>query len=561
MPSGYKTSVLFSERPMDTDGQIAFSRASNATRVDANGLVEKVRTNLLTYSNTFSNAAWIKDNGATVTAGQSGYDGSTNAWKLEAPTAGGSRDIDQYYSASAPLTFSVYAKAGTTDWIRINLSGIGNQYFNLANGTAGSGSGIPYSITPAGNGYYRISISGLTGSISSVYIFLASGDVNTNVSAGDNIYIQDAQLETGDIATDYIPTTTSARSTFAGTTVDGTSVPNLPRIDYSGTEGALLLEPQRTNLCLWSEQLDNAGWSKSTAGTSTISVTANYAVSPDGYKNADRIQLIRDAVGYAQASQTISISSGQSYTFSVYLKSLSGTPTIMFGSYGGTNAQTATLTNEWVRYTWTATSPSTSAFAMLMIWGGIGSTSTSADFLAWGYQFEQGSYATSYIPTLATSVTRVADQALLSNSTVLPTAYPFTLFADFEVTSATEGQAITFSNSALSNEYFSIDHSGGLYRALSRPSGVISSVTSTIPATVGFHKICGVFTSTTIKLFVDGVLVASGANAQAFNSSINDIFVGQLRSVLDTGFRNSVKNALVLKSELTDAQAIALTTL
>jgi hypothetical protein len=158
-------------------------------------------------------------------------------------------------------------------------------------------------------------------------------------------------------------------------------------------------------------------------------------------------------------------------------------------------------------------------------------------------------------------VTRVADQALLSNSTVLPTAYPFTLFADFEVTSATEGQAITFSNSALSNEYFSIDHSGGLYRALSRPSGVISSVTSTIPATVGFHKICGVFTSTTIKLFVDGVLVASGANAQAFNSSINDIFVGQLRSVLDTGFRNSVKNALVLKSELTDAQAIALTTL
>jgi hypothetical protein len=111
----------------------------------------------------------------------------------------------------------------------------------------------------------------------------------------------------------------------------------------------------------------------------------------------------------------------------------------------------------------------------------------------------------------------------------------------------------------LSNEYFSIDHNAGFYRLLSRPSNTISSVTSTVPATVGFHKICGVFTSTTIKLFVDGVLVASGANAQAFNASVNDLFVGQLRSVTDTGFRNSVKQALIFKSELTDAQAIELT--
>ena len=169
-------------------------------------------TNLLTYSNYFINANWIKDNGATVTAGQSGYDGSTNAWKLEAPTAGSNRDIYQIYVASAPLTFSLYAKAGTTDWIRINLSGIGNQYFNLANGTAGSGSGIPYSITPAGNGYYRISISGLTGSITSVYIFLAAGDLDINVSAGDNVYIQNAQLTATSDVQPYVETLATAQT-------------------------------------------------------------------------------------------------------------------------------------------------------------------------------------------------------------------------------------------------------------------------------------------------------------------------------------------------------------
>jgi hypothetical protein len=157
-------------------------------------------------------------------------------------------------------------------------------------------------------------------------------------------------------------------------------------------------------VCPWnfveqSETFDNASWAKNTGGTSTVTVTANNGIAPNGTTTADRIQLTRDSSGFAQVAQTVTTTTSQSYTFSVYLKSLSGTPTIMFGSFGGTNAQTATLTNEWVRYTWTATSPSTSAFALLMIWGGIGSTSLSADFLAWGYQLVEGSSAKPYFPT------------------------------------------------------------------------------------------------------------------------------------------------------------------
>jgi len=169
--------------------------------------------------------------------------------------------------------------------------------------------------------------------------------------------------------------------------------------DATRTNSAGVIERTPWNLVQFSEQFDNAAWSKNTGGTSTVTVTANAGIAPNGTNTAERIQLTRDALGFAQVTQTVGALANQSYTFSVYLKSLSGTPRVMFGSFGGTNAQTAVLTNEWVRYTWTATAPSTSAFAMLMIWGGIASTSLSADFLAWGYQLVEGTDAKPYFAT------------------------------------------------------------------------------------------------------------------------------------------------------------------
>ena len=230
----------------------------------------------------------------------------------------------------------------------------------------------------------------------------------------------------------------------------------VPRLDYSqGSCPSLLLEGQRTNLLTYSEEFDNGSWTKGTGGVSTVNVTANYAISPDGYQNAERIQLTRDSAGFAQVAQTVSTTSGQVYTFSVYLKSLNGTPTIMFGSYGGTNAQTATLTNEWVRYTWTATSPSTSAFPMLMIWGGIASTSLSADFLAYGYQLEQGAYATSYIKTTSATVTRLADDCSKTGISSLIGQTEGTMFIDFEY----------FATLPITT-YFSIDNVAGNNRII-----------------------------------------------------------------------------------------------
>jgi len=64
IPSAYKDGKLYSIRPTDGDGDFTFSRGSNlaATRVDVNGLIEKGRENLLTYSNDFSQKQTSKRN-------------------------------------------------------------------------------------------------------------------------------------------------------------------------------------------------------------------------------------------------------------------------------------------------------------------------------------------------------------------------------------------------------------------------------------------------------------------------------------------------------------------
>ena len=107
MPSGYKTSVLFSERPMDTDGQIDFTRASNATRVDANGLVEKVRTNLILQSNQFD-TTWAIGLNTTLTDGYSDPSGGNNAWRLTMTSGGGTFLTQNFvFSVLSPNTAEI----------------------------------------------------------------------------------------------------------------------------------------------------------------------------------------------------------------------------------------------------------------------------------------------------------------------------------------------------------------------------------------------------------------------------------------------------------------------
>jgi hypothetical protein len=240
VPSLYKTSIVYSERPLTTSGQLAFTRSNDtATRVGPDGLIEKVRTNVVLQSNTFT-TSW-GSSGTTLTSGQTGYDGLSDAWLLSKDAAA-NRYIFQSLSVSEIKTFSIYAKANTLNNVRLySTTGTSSTAdFSLVDGSLlASVSILGSSSEDLGNGWWRFSIT--TDGTSSLFRIYP----DPNGTTAGSIYFQNAQIETGDIATDYIPTTTTAVSVGP--------VANLPRLNYpinsDGSVGcpSLLLEPQRTN--------------------------------------------------------------------------------------------------------------------------------------------------------------------------------------------------------------------------------------------------------------------------------------------------------------------------
>jgi hypothetical protein len=188
-------------------------------------LVEEARTNLLTYSTQFDNAAWTKGE-ATVSANAvAAPDGTTTADKLTENTV---NDAHEAYRADVTLanvahTWSVYAKPAGRTWLAINAyDGSGhNTYFNLSGaGAVGtSAAGNTGSITALANGWYRCVVTRTAAATAAGGggFIIASAD-NTASYAGDGssgVYLWGAQLEAGAFVTSPIYTG-SASVTRAG---------------------------------------------------------------------------------------------------------------------------------------------------------------------------------------------------------------------------------------------------------------------------------------------------------------------------------------------------------
>ena len=181
----------------------------------------------------------------------------------------------------------------------------------------------------------------------------------------------------------------------------------IPRIDFSDdANGALKLEPQSTNLITYSEDFSNSSWTKLNGAT----VTADTIISPDGTLNADSFTFTTSPSDKLQ--KVVTVAPSVKYTVSCYIKSDSNI-TIKMG--GATAASPINVTTEWVRHTITQTnSATTTAYPQIT------SNGTAGTVYIYGFQLEQSSYATSYIPTQGAISTRVADSANgAGNSTVI----------------------------------------------------------------------------------------------------------------------------------------------
>ena len=251
----------------------------NAPRFDFNPttgeslglLIEQSSTNLLTYSQDFSNAVWTKLslNGTLNVTGGIAIDGtqSANLWQ-ENTTASTQRVMYQTVSATSGVnyTLTVYAKqyaGGAKRWLCVypQTAASGYAVFDLTLGTVTLTGGANYvssSIAAAGNGFYRCSVTVVAASTASLNCNVYMQNTGSSAAAGytgdgfSGIYIWGAQVEALAFPTSYIPTT-SAQVTRASdnASMTGTNFSSW----YNISEGTIYSETSAyalngTNWCI-----------------------------------------------------------------------------------------------------------------------------------------------------------------------------------------------------------------------------------------------------------------------------------------------------------------------
>ena len=313
------------------DPRITYSRASTATYYGTQ--TAKAEENLLLQSQDFNiSPTWTQQDVLLTANTQAAPNGTSTADTLTENTANAARaitDTASYVPASGlSFTMSVYAKAGTATVIQLvgrSLTFGTNVWanFDLSAGTVGSvGSLTTASIVNVGSGWYRCVITGT--STASGYGSLSISMVNNNASAtrfpvytgtSQLLYIWGAQLEQRSSVTAYTATTTQPITNYIPVLM--TAASGVARFDHNPVTQeslGLLIEEQRTNLLTYSEQFDNAAWTKTKS-----SITANTIIAPDGTLTGDK--LVEDStLGEHYPIQLVSLTTGTTYTGSVYVK-------------------------------------------------------------------------------------------------------------------------------------------------------------------------------------------------------------------------------------------------
>jgi hypothetical protein len=348
-----------------------------------------------------------------------------------------------------------------------------------------------------------------------------------------------------------------------------------PRIDFSDdAKGALLLEPSRTNSLLQSNQFDTT-W---VIGASALSLTSGQS----GIYGSNNAWLLKkNSTGSRYIQQSLSLSSAQ-YSYSVYLKAES-TNWVYVWSYDGVesvnayfdlangvvgttngsnldNAKIESVGNGWYRCTLTYTQATT----LVRIFpadsnGQISPTSDNGIYIQYS-QLEQGSYATSYIPTYGSAVTRVADSC--NNS------------ANAQVINSTEGvlyaQISALSNSGNTYRLIGLNNGSGtntnrIFIGYTNNNSIYAAINdTTIAFTVSsfdvknFNKVAVVYNGSIAKLFINGSEVGSGiTNAPTLSGLSRVDFSGSSTGANE--FKGNTKDVRVYNTALTDTELQALT--
>ena len=360
---------------------------------------------------------------------------------------------------------------------------------------------------------------------------------------------------------------------------------DVPRIDYTGGGcPSLLIEQAATNLLLHSEEFDNVYWSKP-----NLTVTADAAVAPDGTTTMDNI--VPTAVSGQHRVDRSTTSTNQIHTLSIFAKangynfislrmdtigaSFNLATGMVEGSVnpGVTARISETFTGSGI---WRVSITALAAVNAIVRYS-VGSTSGIAPtftgdgvsgVLFWGAQFELAPFVTSYIPTVASTVTRSADIVTLAGATALIGQTAGTIFVEAlynaSIDSIADDQPIivvgTDANNSSSillqgstganpNRVIGRTFNGGVSQALIvSPNAQVS----------GVIKIAYTYTANSFKLFVNGVKV--GEDLSGTLPTGGNIFFGNF-DASGALFTIRLNAASLEKIVISEAEAIALTTI
>jgi hypothetical protein len=392
---------------------IDFTRTTSATYVNASGVVTvtPASTNLLLYTQALATAPWENLNSGTALAptatNNAGIapDGTGTATRLQFSLGGGTATTD-IARRRQPVTLSALTY-DLSVWIK---STDGSSSYNMHLQDAGGATRL---ITVTG-AWTRYDVSSLApGGALNVSIGLRGGQTPANSNTAD-VLVWGAQLELGSTASAYVKNV-------------GGFFP--PRFDYNPTTLAprgFLIEEQRTNVALQSNDFTvGAIWQATVSGTSTRTNGSTALGFTQGVITATSTNGgVRQQIG--------SLLSGQVYTLSFYIQSTATAITLLFENSTATfgaphvvvinpsNGTAGALTG----FTSVSITPYGSGYVYSLTTAPAGGLllvnaewriPNNGEVINLGRpQFEAGSFPTSYIPTVASTVTRAADTAVIA---------------------------------------------------------------------------------------------------------------------------------------------------
>lgn len=459
------------ENTKSLDPRVTFRRGTPGTYYD--GMTHaKAEENLFRYSQKFDEygttiGRWDRRNTDIMTDNTDEFlapDGTQTAWKFsDSDTSSDNHSIFQHVyttdSSAEIVTFSIFAKAGDANRFLQLITGFDDvdnnthpcANFDLFTGTITRDENtLNTSITDAGNGWYRCSITFVTTIVSGltinpvIYLIddpLATRDQYYSGDGSSGLYIWGAQLEQRDTVTSYTKTADAPVTRYQPKLM--TAAADRARFDHdpiTGESKGLLIEEQRANLHRRSEDFSTTDHINFSGD-----MFANQTIAPDGQPTATSVVMDdgKTSGGWSTMARPAA-TAGVEYTFSIHIKpgdfskfefglnprlntqGDNGASTFVYNFDTHTVEQTLTygdapeptshtvqsIGNGWYRATISAVMPANTAY--LNTFAYIKDTVAGAGnntFYVWGSQLEQGGFATSYIRTTGAQATRSADDA------------------------------------------------------------------------------------------------------------------------------------------------------